>query len=141
MNACPWPAQTRWPGAAGPAPRNVHSVTCVTEMTPRDGFSWHGSIITMSSTHRAAGPSYADPKEGSTMSTESVAVTTAPADVGLRREMGLIGATWSSETSIIGSGWLFGALYAAQAAGPAAIIGWVIGGVAVIFLALVHAEL
>jgi amino acid transporter len=75
------------------------------------------------------------------MSTESVAVTTAPADVGLRREMGLIGATWSSETSIIGSGWLFGALYAAQAAGPAAIIGWVIGGVAVIFLALVHAEL
>jgi amino acid transporter len=75
------------------------------------------------------------------MSTESVAVTSAPADVGLRREMGLIGATWSSETSIIGSGWLFGALYAAQAAGPAAIIGWVIGGVAVIFLALVHAEL
>jgi amino acid transporter len=75
------------------------------------------------------------------MSTESVAVTTAPADVGLRREMGLIGATWSSETSIIGSGWLFGALYAAQAAGPAAIIGWIIGGVAVIFLALVHAEL
>ena len=86
-------------------------------------------------------PSYADPKEGSTMSTESVAVTSAPADVGLRREMGLIGATWSSETSIIGSGWLFGALYAAQDAGPAALIGWVIGGVAVIFLALVHAEL
>ena len=75
------------------------------------------------------------------MSTESVAATTAPADVGLKREMGLIGATWSSETSIIGSGWLFGALYASQAAGPAALIGWVIGGVAVIFLALVHAEL
>jgi len=64
-----------------------------------------------------------------------------PADVGLRRELGLVGAMWSSETSIIGSGWLFGAWYAAYAAGPAAILGWVIGGVAVIILALVHAEL
>ena len=76
------------------------------------------------------------------MATESVATTpTAPSDVGLKREMGLIGATWASETSIIGSGWLFGALFAAQAAGPIALLGWVIGGVAVIFLALVHAEL
>jgi amino acid transporter len=65
----------------------------------------------------------------------------SPADVGLKREMGLIGATWASESSIIGSGWLFGALYAAQAAGPAAIIAWVIGGVAVVVLALIHAEL
>ena len=64
-----------------------------------------------------------------------------PADVGLKREMGLIGAMWASETSIIGSGWLFGALYAAQLAGPAAVVGWVIGGVAIIILALVHAEL
>jgi amino acid transporter len=55
--------------------------------------------------------------------------------------MGLIGATWASETSIIGSGWLFGALFAAQAAGTAALLGWVIGGVAVAILALVHAEL
>ncbi len=76
------------------------------------------------------------------MATESVATTpTAPSDVGLKREMGLIGATWASETSIIGSGWLFGALFASQAAGPIALLGWVIGGVAVIFLALVHAEL
>jgi len=76
------------------------------------------------------------------MATESVApATTKPADVGLKREMGLIGATWASETSIIGSGWLFGALFAAQAAGTAALLGWVIGGIAVIILALVHAEL
>ncbi len=76
------------------------------------------------------------------MATESVAATPkAPSDVGLKREMGLIGATWSSETSIIGSGWLFGALFAAQAAGTAALLGWVIGGVAIIVLALVHAEL
>ncbi len=75
------------------------------------------------------------------MATEAVAPTTRPGDVGLKREMGLIGATWASETSIIGSGWLFGALYASQAAGPIALLGWVIGGIAVIFLALVHAEL
>jgi amino acid transporter len=55
--------------------------------------------------------------------------------------MGLIGATWASETSIIGSGWLFGAFFAATAAGTAALLGWVIGGVAVIILALVYAEL
>jgi amino acid transporter len=66
---------------------------------------------------------------------------TTPGDVGLKREMGFIGAVWASESSIIGSGWLFGALYAAQAAGPAAIIAWVIGGVAVVILALIHAEL
>ncbi len=76
------------------------------------------------------------------MATDSAAAaTTRPADVGLRREIGLVGATWASETSIIGSGWLFGSWYAATAAGTAAILGWVIGGVAVIILALVHAEL
>ena len=70
------------------------------------------------------------------------ATETKPADVGLKREMGLIGATWASETSIIGSGWLFGSYFAAVAVGSAALIwAWVIGGVAVIILALVHAEL
>src|SRR3984885_7008988 len=66
---------------------------------------------------------------------------TRPADVGLRREMGLIGATWASETSIIGSGWLFGSLYAAQAVGGAAILAWGLAGGVVAVLALVHAEL
>jgi amino acid transporter len=75
------------------------------------------------------------------MATQSVAPQTAPADVGLKREMGLIGATWASETSIIGSGWLFGAFFAAQAVGAAALICWVIAGAAVLVLALVHAEL
>jgi amino acid transporter len=75
------------------------------------------------------------------MASESVATATRPADVGLKREMGLIGAIWASETSIIGSGWLFGALFAVQAAGTAALLGWLIAGVAVIILALVHAEL
>ena len=66
---------------------------------------------------------------------------TKPADVGFKRELGLIGATWASETSIIGSGWLFGALFAAQAVGGAAVIAWVIAGIIIIILALCHAEL
>ena len=70
-----------------------------------------------------------------------VPTATKPVDLGLKREMGLIGATWASETSIIGSGWLFGAWLAAAAAGTAALLGWVIAGIAVIILALVHAEL
>jgi amino acid transporter len=64
-----------------------------------------------------------------------------PGDSGLRRDVGLVGATWSSTTSIIGSGWLFAGLGAAAAAGAAAVWGWVIGAVAVVILALVHAEL
>ena len=66
---------------------------------------------------------------------------TRPADVGLKREMGLIGATWASETSIIGSGWLFGSYFAANAIGSVAIVCWIIGGIAVTILALIHAEL
>jgi len=75
------------------------------------------------------------------MAVETGATAARPADVGLRREIGLIGATWASETSIIGSGWLFGALFATQIAGPAALYGWLIGGFCVVVLALLHAEL
>src|SRR6516164_7271579 len=78
-------------------------------------------------------------EEGSDMAV--AATETRPADVGLKREMGLIGATWASETSIIGSGWLFGSYFAASAVGSAALICWIIAGIAVIILALVHAEL
>jgi amino acid transporter len=73
--------------------------------------------------------------------TGSTGAVTRPADVGLKREMGLVGAAWASETSLIGSGWLFGAWLAAAAAGTAALLGWIIAGVAVVILALVHAEL
>jgi amino acid transporter len=59
----------------------------------------------------------------------------------LKREIGFIGLIWASEGSIIGSGWLFGAQGALATAGPAAIISWAIGGVAILILALVHAEL
>ncbi|WP_438489337.1 APC family permease [Streptomyces sp. S186] len=65
----------------------------------------------------------------------------APRNPGLKRDIGLIGLIWTSEGSIIGSGWLFGALFAAQAAGTAALVSWGIGAVAIIILAFVHAEL
>jgi hypothetical protein len=61
--------------------------------------------------------------------------------IGLRREIGFIGLLWASGGSIIGSGRLFGAQGALATAGPAAIISWTIGAVAILLLALVHAEL
>jgi amino acid transporter len=42
---------------------------------------------------------------------------------------------------IIGSGWLFAAAGAVTLAGPAAIFAWLIGGIIVLFIALVYAEL
>jgi amino acid transporter len=60
---------------------------------------------------------------------------------GMDRGVGFLGLLWASEGSIIGSGWLFGALTAASIAGPSAIISWLIASVIVIILALVHAEL
>lgn len=59
----------------------------------------------------------------------------------MRRDIGVIGLLFASVGSIIGSGWLFGALTAAQLAGPAAIISWVIGAVMIMLIGLVFAEL
>ena len=73
-----------------------------------------------------------------------MAATDTPIQVGqkeLRREIGLIGLAWASMGSIIGSGWLLGAKKALVIAGPSAVIGWGIGAVAIIILALIHAEL
>src|SRR5436309_3889693 len=65
----------------------------------------------------------------------------SPRRTGVRREIGFIGLLWASGGSIIGSGWLFGAQKALIAAGPAAIISWGIGALAIFLLALTHAEL
>ena len=59
----------------------------------------------------------------------------------LRRDAGVIGILYASLGSIIGSGWLFGALHAAVQAGPLSIFSWIIGAVAILFLAFVFAEL
>src|SRR5579884_2957603 len=72
--------------------------------------------------------------------------TTAPASrvagsKELRREVGLVGLAWASMGSIIGSGWLLGSKNALLVAGPSAVYSWLIGAVAIIILALIHAEL
>ncbi len=55
---------------------------------------------------------------------------TSSAHGSLRRDVGRTGLTFTSVGSVIGSGWLLGALTATQIAGPAAIISWVIGAAA-----------
>ena len=72
------------------------------------------------------------------------AVVVAPPDIfhgELKRDVGLRGLTMISLGSIIGSGWLLGALGAATAAGPASLLSWILAGGILGVLALVHAEL
>src|ERR1700733_1781235 len=57
------------------------------------------------------------------------------------RTIGPFGLLLAGIGSVIGSGWLFGPLYTAQIAGPAAIISWIIGGILMIIIALTFAEL
>ncbi|MDN5748275.1 MAG: APC family permease [Pseudonocardia sp.] len=62
-------------------------------------------------------------------------------DTGLRRDVGKLSLLFTGVGAIIGSGWLFGALYAAQIAGPASILSWAIGGAMVMIIGVVYAEL
>ncbi|MCZ2526467.1 APC family permease [Streptomyces sp. HB2AG] len=62
-------------------------------------------------------------------------------DQRLRRELGFWSLTGVAFGGIIGSGWLFGSFYGAQAAGPAAALSWLIGGAALTLVALVLIEL
>ena len=59
----------------------------------------------------------------------------------LNRRLGLSQLLFVSVGAIIGSAWLFAPLFAAQTAGPAAILSWVISAGAALLLALVYAEL
>lgn len=59
----------------------------------------------------------------------------------LKRHVGVIGLLFASVGSVIGSGWLFGALTASQLAGPAAILSWAIGAVMILLVAVVWAEM
>jgi amino acid transporter len=65
----------------------------------------------------------------------------APVSRELKRSIGFWGLMFISLGSIIGSGWLLGALFAAEAAGPASLISWVLAAMLLMVLALVHAEL
>ncbi len=71
------------------------------------------------------------------MSSPSVATT----GKGLRRDAGIIGLLFASTTSMIGSGWLFGALHASKIAGPLSLWSWVLGAVMIMLIALCFAEL
>src|SRR5882757_10734564 len=59
----------------------------------------------------------------------------------LKRSVGFWGLMFVSLGSIIGSGWLLGALNAAEAAGPASVLSWLLAAGMLSLLALVYAEL
>jgi amino acid transporter len=59
----------------------------------------------------------------------------------LKRSVGLYGLMFVSLGSIIGSGWLLGALNAAQVAGPASVLSWILAAFMLSLLALAYAEL
>ncbi|MGB8276328.1 MAG: APC family permease [Methylovirgula sp.] len=59
----------------------------------------------------------------------------------LRRDARMIGLLFASTTSMIGSGWLFGAYHASKIAGPLSIWSWVVGAVIIMLIALCFAEL
>jgi amino acid transporter len=58
-----------------------------------------------------------------------------------KREISLFGLFLVGVGSIIGSGWLFGPLYTAQIAGPAAVLSWLLGGLLMTIITLTFAEL
>lgn len=59
----------------------------------------------------------------------------------LRHDLGFWGLTAIGFSNIVGSGWLFAAMYAAQTAGPASVLAWVGAGVLCALVALVMVEL
>lgn len=59
----------------------------------------------------------------------------------LRRNLGVGSLSAIGFSNIVGSGWLFAALYASQIAGPASLIAWVGAGVLCALIALVLVEL
>jgi Amino acid transporters len=65
----------------------------------------------------------------------------AQSDKQLRKALGKFELLYLSLGGIIGSGWLFGALYTAEDAGGSAILSWIIAGILVLFVGLTYAEL
>lgn len=59
----------------------------------------------------------------------------------LRRDLGFWALTGIGFSNIVGSGWLFAAMYAAQVAGPASLLSWVAAGLLCGLVALVMIEL
>lgn len=59
----------------------------------------------------------------------------------LRQRLGYWSLVATGVGGVVGSGWLFASLFAAQASGPAALLAWVVGGLLMLCVALVFAEL
>lgn len=58
----------------------------------------------------------------------------------MHRSIGLVGLTFMAVSGIIGSGWMFAPLLAAQQAGAASLVAWLVGGIAMFFIAITFAE-
>ncbi|MEM1363022.1 MAG: APC family permease [Pseudomonadota bacterium] len=61
--------------------------------------------------------------------------------MAMKRNIGLVGLTFVAVSGVLGSGWLFAPLLTSQIAGPAAMISWFLGAVAMLLLALAFAEI
>jgi amino acid transporter len=76
-----------------------------------------------------------------TLRAMTATLDTSHEDAKLRKTLGYWSLLATGLGSVIGSGWLFAAMYAAQSAGPASLIAWVVGGLLMLAVALVFAEL
>lgn len=59
----------------------------------------------------------------------------------MKRSMGAVALMFTAVSGILGSAWLFGPYYAAQMAGPASLISWFVGALAMMVIAMTFAEL
>ncbi len=59
----------------------------------------------------------------------------------MKRSIGPVSLMFTAVSGILGSAWLFGPYYAAQMAGPAALISWFVGAIAMMIIAMTFAEL
>ncbi len=80
------------------------------------------------------------------MTSEAVRGSAGPAepesqDHRLRRHLGFWSLTAVAFGGVIGSGWLLSPMHAAVSAGPASMITWVVGGAALMLIALVMVEM
>src|SRR3978361_821685 len=91
----------------------------------------------MNSVCGSACPTY---RRGVTAMATELGTPEAGAGAGLQRTVGFWGLMFVSLGSIIGSGWLLSALSAAQSAGPASILSWVLAAAMLTVLAFVFAD-
>ncbi len=75
------------------------------------------------------------------MTSEATGTRPGREDDLLHKRLGFWSLLATGLGSVVGSGWLLASMYAAQAAGPASMLAWVIGGVVMLLIALVVAEL